>query len=109
MLDVLIYDLDGNLKAAYTDDPEGHEIARARDENDDNVALPAFEVPVYDAVNYVSFVNAGTYGPPALVAPAPARKGTEPGAPTAQLDETVLYVNTSLVPLFSLTRVSDEG
>lgn len=95
MLEVLIYDVDGKTRAAFTDDAQALELA-------DDVA-------VAEAVNYVSFVNSGTYGPPALVAPAPQRKGTDASPPTAQLEETVLYVNTSLVPLFSITRVSDEG
>ena len=52
--------------------------------------------------DFVSLVNHGTYGPPALVAPA---RGEQP---LARPGQTVLYVNTSLVPLFTIYRpVSD--
>lgn len=58
---------------------------------------------VFNGIDYVSFVNSGTYGAPALVAPNPKDpRGTEPRARTGQ---KVLYINTSLVPLFSIERV----
>src|SRR4051812_30034514 len=47
-------------------------------------------------VEYVSYFNGGTHGPPALVAP-----GRQDGRPTetrARIGDRVLYVNTSLVP-----------
>jgi hypothetical protein len=47
---------------------------------------------------YVSLVNSGTYGKPALVAPDRGE-----GA-TARPGEEVLYVNTSLVPVFRIKR-----
>ena len=51
--------------------------------------------------DYVSLVSNQTYGPPALVAP---NKGQPP---TAKIEDRVLYINTSLVPLFSIERISD--
>lgn len=56
------------------------------------------EDPVEHTVKYVSFVNDGTFGPPPLVAP----KDGNP--PLAALDEEVLYVNTSRVAAFTITR-----
>jgi hypothetical protein len=55
-----------------------------------------------EAVDYVSLVSNETYGPPALVAP---RNGN---APTAQLHERVLFINTALVPAFDIERVQDR-
>jgi hypothetical protein len=54
-----------------------------------------------DAVDYVSLVSPETYGAPALVAPS--------RQPVARSDfgDVVLYINTSLVPLFSIERVED--
>lgn len=57
---------------------------------------------VFHDVEFVSFVNEGTFGPPALVAP----KGGD--RPTARKGQEVLYINTSLVPLFKITRDGDE-
>ena len=74
------------------------------------------EVTIYDAsgrktatfghdnseeVDFVSLVSNETYGPPALVAP---NKGQPP---TAKVDDRVLYINTSLVPMFLIERISD--
>lgn len=74
------------------------------------------EVTIYDAtgrktacfkeeddtdVDYVSLVSNETYGPPALVAP---NKGQPP---TAKVEDRVLYINTSLVPVFRIVRTSD--
>lgn len=53
-------------------------------------------------VKYVSFVNNNTYGPPPLIAPK-----AEGHPSRADLNEEVLYINTSLVPAFSITRVVD--
>jgi hypothetical protein len=55
----------------------------------------------FHELNYVSLVNNQTYGPPALIAPSPARNGgAVPG-------ERVLYINTNLVPVFEIVRTSD--
>lgn len=67
----------------------------------------ATEGVVYENVDYVSLVNNETYGPPALVAPQ-QRGGNETSRPLAQVGERVLYVNTNLVPLFEIERVSDR-
>ena len=51
-------------------------------------------------VDFVSLVNNQTYGPPALVAPAPSgreHKRAEPG-------EEVLYINTNLMPAFKIVE-----
>lgn len=77
MLDVTIYDGDGNVTATFLDD--------------DN-----------SAVDFVSLVNNETYGPPALVAPS---RGD---SPVAQLEDEVLYINTNLVPMFKIVRVTDR-
>lgn len=55
----------------------------------------------YDNIDFVSLVNNETYGPPALV--APSRDGARAG-----VGERVLYINTSLVPLFEIERVQDR-
>lgn len=52
-------------------------------------------------VDFVSLVSNETYGPPALVAP---NKGNPP---TAHIGDRVLYINTSLVPIFQIERTSD--
>lgn len=56
------------------------------------------EDPVEHDVRYVSFVNDGTFGPPPLVAPK------DGNLPLADTDEEVLYINTSRVAVFSITR-----
>jgi hypothetical protein len=48
--------------------------------------------------DFVSLVNHETYGPPTLVAPS---RGEQP---LARPGQDVLYVNTSLVPLFKIHR-----
>lgn len=50
-------------------------------------------------VDYVSFVNTGTFGPPPLVAP---KDGLPP---LADVNDEVLYVNTSLVAAFTIERL----
>ncbi len=50
-------------------------------------------------VKYVSLVTNGTYGPPPLIAPK-----QDGSLPRAEDGEEVLYINTSLVPAFSITR-----
>jgi len=69
-------------------DVAGRQTAKFRQEDDTDF-------------DYVSLVSNQTYGPPALVAP---NKGQPP---TAKIEDRVLYVNTSLVPLFSIERISD--
>ena len=54
-------------------------------------------------VEYVSLINSNTYGPPALVAPSSSPRDlhrAEPG-------ETVLYINTNLVPAFTIQELED--
>lgn len=52
-------------------------------------------------VHYVSLLNSGTHGPPAVIAP------TKNGPPArAQVGERVLYINTSFVPMFEIERVA---
>jgi hypothetical protein len=53
--------------------------------------------------DFVSLINAGTHGPPALV--APGRNAGENVRPVATVGQEVLYVNTFLVPLFTIKRV----
>jgi hypothetical protein len=56
-----------------------------------------------DEVDFVSLYNGGTHGPPALVAP-----GRESGVnvPTrATIGDTVMYINTALVPAFTAERI----
>lgn len=68
------------------------------------------EVIVYDGENthtfedidFVSIVNRDTFGPPPLIAPS---KGE---APLAKADDRVLYINTNLVPMWEIVRVSDR-
>jgi hypothetical protein len=66
----------------------------------------AEDTPTEFQADFLSLVNHGTYGPPALIAPAPGRNSTE--GPVAQVGETVLYINTSLVPAFKGTRIQDR-
>ncbi len=53
-------------------------------------------------VDFVSLISPDTYGPPALVAPNNGRP------PAASLGEKVLYINTALIPMFSITRKEDR-
>ena len=55
-----------------------------------------------EGVDFVSLVNNETYGPPALVAPSRGE------GPVAQLEDEVLYINTNLVPMFKIVRVTDR-
>lgn len=57
--------------------------------------------PIEVEVDYVSFVNADTYGPPPLIAPGDNRRANE--------GEVVLYINTSVVPAFEIERLPDDG
>lgn len=77
MLDVTIYNLDGEVTHRY-DVEEG------------------------EGVDYVSLVAPTTYGPPALVAPTRGRD-----EPRAIAGERVLYINTGLVPAWEIERVND--
>jgi hypothetical protein len=60
----------------------------------------------FEDIDFVSQVNEGTFGPPALVAPSPKEPGSRP---VARPGQRVLYVNTSLVPLFTIERNGDDG
>jgi hypothetical protein len=70
-------------------DMDGAAIATFLDDND-------------EGVDFVSLVNNETYGPPALVAPSRGE------GPVAQLEDEVLYINTNLVPMFKIVRVTDR-
>ena len=62
-------------------------------------------VPVtHDNVNFVSLVNGGTHGPPALV--APTRKDGERQPATAGAGDRVLYINTSVALAWEIEVVS---
>lgn len=63
-------------------------------------STPTDPDPEEHEVEYVSLVNSGTYGPPPLVTPAAIQ------AAAADPGEVVLYINTSLVPLFTITKIS---
>ncbi len=70
-------------------------------------AIAENEPQVYNEIDYVSLVSGETYGPPALVAPPPkAPAGTKP---RAQRGDDVLYINTSLVPMFQISRDGDDS
>jgi hypothetical protein len=56
----------------------------------------------FEGLDYVSFVTQNTYGAPALVAPNP--KDGPNARPRATYGQKVLYINTTLVPLFSIER-----
>jgi hypothetical protein len=56
-------------------------------------------------VNYVSLFNAGTHGPPALV--APGREQGQNVAPRARPGESVLYINTGSIPAYKIERGED--
>lgn len=58
----------------------------------------------YDSYDFVSLVNEGTYGPPALVAPMRGER------PVAGIGDRVLYVNTSCSDLaaFEIVRKADR-
>jgi hypothetical protein len=58
-------------------------------------------------VNYVSLYNGGTHGPPALV--APRRDEGRDVRPTAREGERVLYINTSIVPMFEIERLGGDS
>ena len=53
-------------------------------------------------VDYVSLFNSETFGPPPLVAP-----GKDQRDPRAREGDKVLYINTNLVPAFSILREGD--
>lgn len=54
-------------------------------------------------VDYVSLVNNQTYGPPALVAPSSHGRDTKRAEP----GQEVLYINTNLMPAFSIIEQED--
>lgn len=49
--------------------------------------------------NYVSLVNSESFGKPPLIAPGNDQ--------VAHVEDRVLYINTSLVPAFSIKREDD--
>lgn len=81
-LEVVIFDKDGDIVAQFFDADDSAEVE-----------------PDGEAVDYVSLVTGDTYGKPALVAPG------KPGDARAQIGDTVLYINNSLVPFYTVTRV----
>lgn len=58
-----------------------------------------------ESVEYVSLYNGGTHGPPALV--APGRQEGQSVRPKARPGDTVLYINTAIVPAFKIERSED--
>jgi hypothetical protein len=74
------------------------------DYNNDND--PSFNANKPIIVDYVSQFNAGTHGPPALVAPGRDKGNSVP--PTAREGDEVLYINTSIVPAYRITRLPDD-
>lgn len=70
---------------------------------------PADPQPVEVEVDYVSLVSPETYGPPALIAPVhrPADAGTARAPKRAVVGESVLYINTRLVPVWEIERTTD--
>lgn len=77
MLEVTLYDETGKVTGEFKED------------NDTDV-------------DYVSLVSPETYGPPALIAPNRQGQG-----PRAAVGERVLFINTRLVPVFKIERISD--
>lgn len=67
--------------------------------NEKGVAQTKFDED--DEFDYVSLVSTGTYGPPALIAPARNRDEAR-----AAVEDRVLYINTGLVPMFSIMRTT---
>ena len=67
----------------------------------DAEAIATDKPNIFRDVDFVSFVNEGTFGPPALVAPSP--KNPE-GRPIARPGQEVLYINTGLLPMFKIER-----
>ena len=70
----------------------------------DNTLMPVGDDhgELSEEVDFISLYNGGTHGPPALVAP-----GRESGqnVPTrATIGDTVMYINTALVPAFTAER-----
>lgn len=83
MLEVILYGYD----------PTSSEV-------DPFIECEAIEIP------FVSLVNEGTHGPPALV--APRKESGVPVKPKAQVGQSVLYINTSVVPAFRIKRLRDS-
>jgi hypothetical protein len=66
---------------------------------DPDTGEPTAEFTGEDAVDYVSLVSPGTYGPPALVSPA------TPGMKRSDVEDEVLYINTGFIKLWAIRRV----
>jgi hypothetical protein len=60
---------------------------------------------VAEEVDFVSYFNGGTHGPPALV--APGRENGQAVPAKARPGQSVLYVNTALVPVVLIERLSE--
>jgi hypothetical protein len=56
-------------------------------------------------VDYVSLFNGDTHGPPALV--APGREQGRDVAPRARQGQSVLYINTGIIPAYKIKRGED--
>lgn len=61
------------------------------------------EVQTIESIDFVSIVNKDTYGAPPLIAPS-----KDNPRPLAKVDDRVLYINTNLVPMFEIVRISDR-
>jgi hypothetical protein len=57
--------------------------------------------------DFVSLIDSGTHGPPALV--APGRERGEPRPPVARVEDKVLFINTAFVPAFTIERLHDRS
>lgn len=55
-----------------------------------------------DNVKYLSWINGGTYGPPALIAPVERPNGVKAG-----VGDKVVFVNTDSVKWVAVERLSD--
>lgn len=71
----------------------------------DPEAIDSDTPTTFQGIDFVSFISSSTYGIPALVAPNP-KDGLDAKA-RATIGQKVLYVNTTLVPLFSIERTSE--
>lgn len=79
MLEVTIYDAEGNVKETFTQEKDTE-------------------------FDFVSLVSPETYGPPALVAPNRNGQG-----PRATIEDRVLYINTGPngPAMWAIERISD--
>lgn len=54
-------------------------------------------------VDFISFINADTHGPPPLIAPKPSRDGAS-APPLAAVGDTVLYINPDKIVAVEVTK-----